>query len=146
MSRSRITLFAAAGAVLAAGIVLPLACRRGAPLHERARRWTPADLHAALTAAGLDYEGKPVPHGGEANLWGGYYLRPAGSREPWEAMAALRPELFASRPGRLCVTVVPGQFLEEMSPDSGYLQVRHLTVRGHPDELRRVAAALAHAE
>lgn len=134
MSRSRIALFCAAGAVLVAGAVIPLACRVPQPPPP----WTPGRVEEALAPLGYDCHTALHPSG----RWVGLYLRRPGDNTPWEDFGGLSHRAFTSTPGRLRVFPNSTPWQADDGPEEGRLVLGRLVLEGHPDELRAAARAL----
>jgi hypothetical protein len=99
--------------------------------------WTPWRLYEALADSGLGYEAKEVPAG----------LLLKASDLSWEEVE----RLFAQRPvgaplprGIGLVTVYPFRDSVMGTVEDGQLPLYPFYLRGHPEDLRRIAAALGH--
>ncbi len=97
--------------------------------------WLPGDFAAAL--------GRAEPRAWEARAYGAgvTVLRRAGSADGWEAlwdMAQGSPRRFSAAPGRLLV-VRQASASSLAADDPHLLDLHPLTVRGHPDELVKIA-------
>lgn len=137
MRRKRLLLFAAALLLLAA-VCLALAL---APRPESVRvgpDWTPRRLRDELQKAGLVYEGKEL---GAGSL----LLKPAGSALGWgdaEAAVAATPVGKPLPRGLVLVTVYPYRGNVAGTVEDGQLPLYPFFLRGHPDDLRAIAAAV----
>ncbi len=130
----RLVLWSAAAASLASLLVVGLVCQ-GPPFPRVGSDWTPERLAREM---GEGWESR--------SLQGGRLLlkRPA-ERLSWEDLEVLSnesPRRFSGSPGRLLVTSTSAA-MPVAHPEPDVLHLRHLHVRGHPDELARVAAAVA---
>lgn len=130
----RMLLWAAACAPLASLLLVAVVCQ-GPPRVRVGPGWTPERLAKEL---GDDWEARPL-QGGRLLL-----KRPA-ERLSWEELEVLSnesPRRFGATPGRLLVTTTSAA-MPITHPEPDMLHLRHLHVRGHPDDLARVAAAVA---
>ncbi len=121
-------------AALAVVVVVASVVAVGAARRVRVgEEWSPARMHAALAEAGEKWE---------AHLWYGnsVLLKRAGDVTPWEEMgedANGRLTLFGQKRGRLYINRRVGA--DRHPGPAVELNLGPLTVRGHPDELQRVA-------
>ncbi len=102
--------------------------------------WTAERLHAALTRAGLGYEGARIS--GEQP---GYYLKERRDGRTWEELASEPHWADTAHRLRGYVVIVPGRagrLAGGGSPEEGLLQLGNLILMGDPAMLRRIAEAL----
>ena len=98
--------------------------------------WTPQRLCDAVQQAGLDYEAKET---GPLSAW---CLRAPGDDTPWEEIARGMPFRVFARSGRVRVLLLPGGSDPGGSMAEGKLRLGPLWLLGHPDDLRKIAAAV----
>jgi hypothetical protein len=132
--RQSAELFGLAVLALLAAVCLLLFCCPRPPRVDP--DWTPQRLCDEVQKAGLDYEAKET---GPLSAW---CLRAPGDDSPWEEVARGVPFRVFARPGRVRVLLLPGGSDPGGSIDDGKLRLGPLWLLGHPDDLRKIAAAV----